>query len=154
MVRRAPFWAEQISAAPHRIGVTFGKAVNAGSMAGLIPLWRVHATALNNPSRRILEYKETATTSPIEENLMRQEISIVLYHHIADDKHLLTKQLGVTTRPDTFERHIRYFAQNFDFVSGYELITGALPRKPILVTFDDAYRSVLDVAGPILKAVN
>lgn len=84
---------------------------------------------------------------------MRREISIVLYHRIAENEHSLTKQLGVTTKPDTFERHIRYFAQNFDFVSGYDLITGALPRKPILVTFDDAYRSVLDIAGPILKAV-
>ena len=85
---------------------------------------------------------------------MRREVFIVLYHRIAEDEHSLTKQLGVTTKPDTFERHIRYFAQNFDFVSGYELINGTLPRKPILITFDDAYRSVLDTAGPILKAVN
>jgi peptidoglycan/xylan/chitin deacetylase (PgdA/CDA1 family) len=86
--------------------------------------------------------------------MMRREITIVLYHHISEDMHPLTKHLGVTTGPDLFAKHVRYFKQNFDFVSGSELITGVLPRKPILVTFDDAYRSVLDVAGPILKAAS
>ena len=85
---------------------------------------------------------------------MRQEIVIVLYHHIADRGDALTSQLDVSTKSEVFERHIRYFARNFDFVSGTDLIGGVLPRKPILVTFDDAYRSVLDIGGPILKSVN
>jgi peptidoglycan/xylan/chitin deacetylase (PgdA/CDA1 family) len=85
---------------------------------------------------------------------MWREILIVLYHHIAAGEDSLTGQLGLATKPDIFERHVRYFAQNFDFVSGSDLITGVLPRRPILVTFDDAYRSVVEVAGPILKAVS
>ena len=86
--------------------------------------------------------------------MMRREVTIVLYHHVGEDGDPLTKHLGVTIRPELFESHVRYFKQNFDFVSGSDLVNGILPRRPILVTFDDAYRSVLDVAGPILKVAS
>lgn len=85
---------------------------------------------------------------------MRRAITAVLYHHIAEPGDPLTSQLGLITRPDTFESHIRYLARNFDFVSGSDLISGLLPRRPLLVTFDDAYRSVIEVAAGILKTVN
>jgi peptidoglycan/xylan/chitin deacetylase (PgdA/CDA1 family) len=85
---------------------------------------------------------------------MRREITVVLYHHIAEQDEPLTSQLGLLIRPDAFEKHIKYFASNFDFVSGSDLVGGILPRRPLLVTFDDAYRSVLDVASTILKSAN
>jgi peptidoglycan/xylan/chitin deacetylase (PgdA/CDA1 family) len=85
---------------------------------------------------------------------MRREIFVVLYHHIAEHDDPLTSQLGLATRPDIFEKHIRYFAQNFDIVNGSDLISGNLPARPLLITFDDAYRSVLDIAGAVLKGAN
>ncbi|MBR0717975.1 polysaccharide deacetylase family protein [Bradyrhizobium liaoningense] len=85
---------------------------------------------------------------------MRREVTIVVYHHIADQEDPLTSKLGVVTRPDVFEKHIRYFARHFDMVSGSDLVRGSLPRKPLLITFDDAYRSVLDTASTVLKAAN
>lgn len=85
---------------------------------------------------------------------MRRELTIVVYHHIADHEDPLTSKLGVITRPDVFEKHIKYFARHFDIVSGSDLVSGALPRKPLLITFDDAYRSVLDTASTILKTAN
>jgi len=50
--------------------------------------------------------------------MMRREVTIVLYHRVAEDPHPLTKHLGVTIRPELFESQVRYFKQNFDFVSG------------------------------------
>lgn len=85
---------------------------------------------------------------------MRRNVTIVLYHHISDEDDALVCKLGVETPPCLFERHMRYFATHFDFVGADDLISGVLPRKPILVTFDDAYRSVLDVAGPVLKSLH
>ncbi|MBR0830158.1 polysaccharide deacetylase family protein [Bradyrhizobium manausense] len=85
---------------------------------------------------------------------MRREVTILVYHHIADHEDPLTSKLGVVTRPDVFEKHIQYFARHFDIVSGSDLVSGTLPRRPLLITFDDAYRSVLDTASTILKTAN
>jgi peptidoglycan/xylan/chitin deacetylase (PgdA/CDA1 family) len=79
---------------------------------------------------------------------------IVVYHHLSPTLNPLTDRLGVTTHPEIFRRHIRYFARNFDLISPSDLIAGDLPKRPLLVTFDDAYRSVLDVGGPILREFN
>jgi peptidoglycan/xylan/chitin deacetylase (PgdA/CDA1 family) len=85
--------------------------------------------------------------------VMPREISIVLYHRIADDADPLTDALDISIRPEMFERHVRYFAANFDVIAPADLLAGRLPRRPLLITFDDAYRSVLDVAAPVLKSV-
>jgi peptidoglycan/xylan/chitin deacetylase (PgdA/CDA1 family) len=82
-----------------------------------------------------------------------REIVIVLYHHIAECNDRLTNQLAVSTKPDVFEKHVRYFAKNFDLVSATDLLSGSLPRRALLVTFDDAYRSVLEIGAPILSTV-
>jgi peptidoglycan/xylan/chitin deacetylase (PgdA/CDA1 family) len=89
--------------------------------------------------------------SPI---IYRRNVSIVTYHDISDESSPFTSQLQLATRPDVFRNHVAYFARNFDLISADELLAGRLPRKPLLLTFDDAYRSVLTVAGPILKEIN
>ena len=85
---------------------------------------------------------------------MKQDVSIVVYHDISAEKNPLTSQLSVSTRPELFRKHISYFVKNFDVIGVNELLSGRLPPRPLLVTFDDAYRSVLSTAGPILKDVN
>jgi peptidoglycan/xylan/chitin deacetylase (PgdA/CDA1 family) len=82
---------------------------------------------------------------------MRRNLSIVTYHDISAESGPLTAQLLLSTRPEVFRSHVAYFAKNFDIISVDELLAGNLPRRPLLLTFDDAYRSVLTVAGPILK---
>lgn len=68
---------------------------------------------------------------------MRREVTTVVYHHIAEH-----------------EDPLKYFVRHFDIVSGSDVVSGTLPRKPLLITFDDAYRSVLDTASTILKTAN
>jgi peptidoglycan/xylan/chitin deacetylase (PgdA/CDA1 family) len=84
---------------------------------------------------------------------MKQDVSIVVYHDISAEKNPLTSQLSVSTCPEVFRKHISYFVKNFDVMGVDELLSGRLPPRPLLVTFDDAYRSVLSTAGPILKEV-
>jgi peptidoglycan/xylan/chitin deacetylase (PgdA/CDA1 family) len=85
---------------------------------------------------------------------MKHDVSIVVYHDISEENNPLTSQLSVSTRPEVFRKHISYFVKNFDVIGVDELLSGRLPPRPLLVTFDDAYRSVLSTAGPILKEVN
>ena len=55
---------------------------------------------------------------------MRREVTIVVYHHIAEHEDPLTSSLGMVTRPDVFEKHIKYFARHYDIVSGSDLVSG------------------------------
>jgi peptidoglycan/xylan/chitin deacetylase (PgdA/CDA1 family) len=85
---------------------------------------------------------------------MSREISIVAYHDISSEADALTRQLSLATRPETFRNHVNYFSRNFDLIGEDDLLDGKLPRKPLLITFDDAYRSVLTAAAPVLREAN
>jgi peptidoglycan/xylan/chitin deacetylase (PgdA/CDA1 family) len=85
---------------------------------------------------------------------MWRNVSIVTYHDISDESSPFTSQLQISTRPEIFRKHVNYFTRNFDVIGADALLQGNLPQRPLLLTFDDAYRSVLTVAGPILKELN
>lgn len=71
---------------------------------------------------------------------------IVLYHDITDTPSAFESGIGVTSRLESFDAHLEYFRRNYDLIGLGDLLDGPLPRRPLLLTFDDAYRSVLDVA--------
>ncbi len=87
-------------------------------------------------------------------HLAFKRIRVVLYHHIADDDTALTSQLDLATPPALFEDHLKFYSKNYDIISTDDFLDGPLPKKPLLITFDDFYRSVLDVAGPLLRQYN
>ena len=77
-------------------------------------------------------------------------LTAVVYHHVADRADAFTDKLLVTTTPDTFRAHLRYYSAHYDLITPGDLESGRLPKRPLLITFDDAYRSVCEVAAPIL----
>ena len=81
-----------------------------------------------------------------------QTIPILTYHRFAED---CNSPLCMPTK--TFELQMRYLKEN-----GYHVITAeellsfleyrqGLPQKSVLITMDDGYRSVYDIAFPILN---
>ena len=83
-------------------------------------------------------------------------VAVLCYHSVrADhDTALPFHELHVTTT--TFERHCRLIAAHCNPISLADLRearngTRALPPRAVLVTFDDGYRAVLDLALPILE---
>ena len=81
-----------------------------------------------------------------------QTIPILTYHRFAED---CSSPLCMPAR--TFERQMQYLKEN-----GYHVITAedlvaflgyrqGLPKKSVLITMDDGYRSVYNIAYPILK---
>ncbi|MEJ7598657.1 MAG: polysaccharide deacetylase family protein [Kofleriaceae bacterium] len=85
-------------------------------------------------------------------------LSIVTYHHIADH------EIGYPYDPDVADATVAQFRRQMETLARYftpigleelvRAIDGApLPRNPVMVTFDDGYRSCHDVALPILRAV-
>jgi peptidoglycan/xylan/chitin deacetylase (PgdA/CDA1 family) len=82
---------------------------------------------------------------------VRPRLRAVLYHHFTDGTSSLVDRLAVSTRPDVFESHVRKMARDYEFVSLDEVLSGKLPRRALLLTFDDGYRSVAELALPILR---
>jgi peptidoglycan/xylan/chitin deacetylase (PgdA/CDA1 family) len=78
-------------------------------------------------------------------------LRVVLYHHLTDHASSLVDRLAVSTPPEVFESHVRKMAREYEFVSLEDVLSGELPRRAVLITFDDGYRSVAEVALPILR---
>lgn len=78
-------------------------------------------------------------------------VRVVLYHNIAETESPFERGLGVTTRPDMFRRHVEHYRRHYNPIDLETLLSGKLPPNPLLITFDDCYRSVLDAARDILS---
>jgi len=85
-------------------------------------------------------------------------ISIVTYHHVAehDPSYPYDPDVADAT-PVQFRRQLETLARHANPIGIDELIgaiKGApLPKNPVMVTFDDGYRSCHEVALPILREV-
>jgi peptidoglycan/xylan/chitin deacetylase (PgdA/CDA1 family) len=85
-------------------------------------------------------------------------ISILCYHHVAVEDRAYPYDPGVAdAEPKQFRRQMETLARYGTPIGIDELIRALdgqpLPKNPVMVTFDDGYRSCHDVALPILRAV-
>lgn len=83
------------------------------------------------------------------------QVPILMYHHLSED---VTNSEMVS--PEQFEAQIRalseagYTGVSFDELQAYVLQGEPLPEKPVVITFDDGYRSNYTLAYPILQKYN
>jgi peptidoglycan/xylan/chitin deacetylase (PgdA/CDA1 family) len=77
----------------------------------------------------------------------------VTFHNVSDTESSLTKGLGVTITRANFEGALTFLARHYTPVSLQEVLQDPdgrrLPPRPVLVTFDDAYASVVEFAAPL-----
>ena len=81
----------------------------------------------------------------------RPALRAVLYHHIASKVSSLVDRLAISTAPNLFEAHARKLARDYEIVSLDSVLSGRLPRRALLLTFDDGYRSFVTSALPVLR---
>lgn len=78
----------------------------------------------------------------------------VLFHHVSDTDSSFTTGLGVRMGVDAYRGRVEFLRRHYAPVSlddVREACDGApLPRRALLITFDDAYASVAGTAAPIL----
>lgn len=88
----------------------------------------------------------------------RRRLTVLAYHRItdihADDFYGLASNVSATI--EDFDAQMAYIAKNFTVISldqlrQYILDGTELPKRPLLITFDDGYRDNYDNALPILK---
>ncbi len=101
---------------------------------------------------------EAPILPPVQPTFTAVQVPILMYHHISDGVTFtaLGKSLEVT--PQSFEQQLNYLQKR-----GYHSITfnqlfdalyygGPLPKRPIILTFDDGYDDAYQFAFPLLKA--
>jgi peptidoglycan/xylan/chitin deacetylase (PgdA/CDA1 family)/GT2 family glycosyltransferase len=83
-------------------------------------------------------------------------VRVLAYHAIRDLKE--ARVIGpYAVRTDSFRRHLRLLHRaGFHFISADEFIEfltagGGLPRRPVLLTFDDGYEELLTDVLPVLE---
>ena len=77
-------------------------------------------------------------------------LPVLMYHHVVHDWQECNEMTVTTGR---LEQDLRWLAGNgYETVLPRELAAGApLPEKPVLLTFDDGYRSNYELAYPLLR---
>lgn len=102
--------------------------------------------------------KEVVAESEIHYDAREVEVPILIYHAVRpfkDEDGPLTRQYNVTTA--TFESHLKFLKENgytsISFAELEEAILreGTLPKKPVLLSFDDGSWTHYENAFPLLK---
>jgi peptidoglycan/xylan/chitin deacetylase (PgdA/CDA1 family) len=79
----------------------------------------------------------------------------VIFHNISDAESSLTQGMGVTVTRANFESALRFLTEHYTPVSLQEVLEQSdgrqFPPRPVLVTFDDAYASVVEFAAPLCR---
>ncbi len=101
---------------------------------------------------------EAPILPPLHPKPVQVHVPIMMYHYISPAPTHDLLMLTLTVTPTLFAQQLDYLKQQ-----GYQTITfnqlfdalyygGPLPKKPIILTFDDGYEDVYQFALPILKA--
>lgn len=83
--------------------------------------------------------------------LGRTDPVILMYHRVAKTT---IDPWGLSVDPANFAQHVRILAETrrpvpLDWLAG-EIVAGRRPQRAVAITFDDAYRDVLENAKPVL----
>lgn len=84
-------------------------------------------------------------------------LRVLAYHRVAEmDAVADIDNRSISASPRAFRQQMRHIARNYHCVPMPEVLDAVergvqLPRRPVLITFDDAYRDFAEIAWPILR---
>ena len=83
-------------------------------------------------------------------------LSVVAYHRIVEAKDIKYFPVGLAVTRETFEKHLVLFKKHYQIIDAATLLKhkddlSTLPRKALLITFDDGYLDNYTVAFDLLK---
>jgi peptidoglycan/xylan/chitin deacetylase (PgdA/CDA1 family) len=85
----------------------------------------------------------------------RYSLRCVVFHNISSTESPFTTGMNVSTTPRNFEEALRFLTTYYIPVPLEDVLSDSdgrsLPRRAVLVTFDDAYASVVELAAPLCQ---
>jgi peptidoglycan/xylan/chitin deacetylase (PgdA/CDA1 family) len=84
-------------------------------------------------------------------------LRILTYHRVAEiETPVILDPAMISATPGGFARQMQYLSNNYNVISMRDLIDAdqsraVLPKRPVLITFDDAYHDFIEYAWPVLK---
>ncbi len=84
-------------------------------------------------------------------NLSKKRVRALLYHAVEDDNNPFTKGLNVGVSQAAFNANLDYYNKYYNVIPVSQLDNHELPPRPLIITFDDGYRSVYENAAPALQ---
>lgn len=88
--------------------------------------------------------------APAVIKLRSNRVRALLYHAVENQSDAFTDGLNVSVTPEVFAANLDYFKKHYNVVPMSTLEKGELPKRPLVITFDDGYRSVYQHAMPAL----
>jgi len=88
---------------------------------------------------------------PLVRDALEGGLTVFLSHDVAQHPSPFSRECGLAVDPASFERQVRWIAQEFQVISLDALLAGHLPPRAALITFDDGFASVFRTALPILR---
>jgi peptidoglycan/xylan/chitin deacetylase (PgdA/CDA1 family) len=94
--------------------------------------------------------------SSARKGLTKSNVAILIYHRVCPKKDEWSLE---SLSPESFEKQMKYFAQNYEILSLDQLVESikagkSFPEKAVVITFDDGYKDNYLYAYPVLRKYN
>jgi peptidoglycan/xylan/chitin deacetylase (PgdA/CDA1 family) len=126
--------------------------------------WNVTVLFSSKQRRKVLNLASKAFVHAPGSRRMAQflgrnsSLRCMVFHNITDQESPFTAGIGVNTSPQEFEATLGFIKKYYSPVSLQNVLENTkdrkLPSNALLLTFDDAYASVAEIAAPLCKQQN
>jgi glycosyltransferase involved in cell wall biosynthesis/peptidoglycan/xylan/chitin deacetylase (PgdA/CDA1 family) len=152
------FMGEVLIRSPLSLAPVFRPLFEIADRASWIPFFRVAAIRLHNIRRRI-QFLRSAVREAGSLDIFNREfgkrLPVLLYHYVGPEPGSLPAHTTISA--ERFEKHVQWLSrQGYTGIAPSDWLRwcekGAeLPRKPVLLTFDDAYSDLAKYVLPVLR---
>ncbi len=88
----------------------------------------------------------------VQTRAFHKALSIFVYHDISEVPSEFSSRHALNTPPSLFIKQVNFIDRHFNVISADDFLSGKLPSRAAMITFDDGFKSVFTTALPLLRA--